>query len=64
MLSLSTDLRGQILQALSSDTLYLEAKAEIETGRTLEGRFSGYSLESDGLLRHQGKIYVPLSGDL
>jgi hypothetical protein len=64
MLSLSTDLRSQILQSLSSDTLYQEVKAELETGRALDGRFLGYSLESDGLLRHQGRIYVPLSNNL
>lgn len=31
----------------------------LESGRPLEGRFSCFSLEADGLLRHLGRIYVP-----
>ena len=38
-------------------------RAEIESRRTLEGRFSCYVLESDGLLHHMGCIYVPMLGD-
>ena len=52
------------MKALPSDTWYQEVRAEIESGRTLEGRFLGYVIESDGLLRHLGRIYVPMSGDL
>ena len=58
------DLRGHILEVLPSDTWYQEVRVEIESGRTLEGRFLGYSLEFDGLLRHLGHIYVPVLGDL
>lgn len=54
MLSLSTHLGSQILQILPLDTLYLKVKAEIESGRALEGRFLGYYLELEGLLRQQG----------
>ena len=39
-------------------------RAEIESRRTLEGRFLGYVLEFDGLLCHIGCIYVPVLGDL
>ena len=38
--------------------------SEINSGRFLEGKFLGYFLESDGLLRLSGKIYVPLQGEL
>ena len=62
--SLGVDLRGRILEALPSDTWYQEVRAEIESRRTLEGRFSGYVLEFDGIVHHMGHIYVPVSGDL
>ncbi len=38
--------------------------SEINSGRPLEGKFSSYVLESDGLLRHSGRIYVPLLDEL
>ena len=52
------------MEALPSDTWYQEVRVEIESRCTLEGRFLGYMLESDGLLRHMGRIYVPMLGDL
>ena len=64
MMSLGVDLWGRILEALPSDTWYQEVRVEIESKRTLEGIFSGHVLESDGLLHHMGRIYVPLLGDL
>ena len=63
-LSLGVDLWDRILEALPSDTWYHEVRTEIESRRTLEGRFLGYSLEFDGLLPHFVHIYVLVSGDL
>ena len=37
---------------------------ELDSGRPLEGKFSGYVLESDGLLRFSGRIYVPLQDEI
>ena len=64
VLSLGVDLWVRILEVLPSDTWYCKVRVEIESGRTLEGRFLGYFLESDGLLWHFGCIYVPMSSDL
>ena len=61
---LSVDLRSQILQALRTDSWYQEVCREINSGRPLEGKFSDYVLESDGLLRHSGRIYVSLLVEL
>ena len=36
----------------------------VQSQRPLEGKFAEYSLESDGLLRHRGRVYVPSTGDL
>ena len=33
-------------------------------GKPLEGKFLDYVLESDDLLRHSGRIYVPLLDEL
>lgn len=36
----------------------------MDSGRCLEGNFVGYIQESNGLLRHLGRIYVPLLDEL
>lgn len=53
-MTLSVDLRSRILQSLPRDTLYEEVSSMIESGRPLEGRFLGFFLEFDGLMRHKG----------
>lgn len=59
VVSLSVDLRSHILCALPLDVWYQEVITEVAIGRSLEGRYAGYSIDSDGLLRHLGCIYVP-----
>lgn len=63
-MSLSLDLRSRILSSLHSNVWYQEIIAEVSAGRAFEGRYAGYSVESDGLLRHLGRIYVPPSDGL
>ena len=63
-MTLSVALRSHILQTLLVDAWYQEVSSEINLGRALEDRFSGYSLEFDGLLCHTGRIYVPLLDEL
>lgn len=58
-LSLGVDLSERILGVLPRDTWYLDVRVVAESGRPLEGRYSGYTLESHCLLRHLGWIYVP-----
>lgn len=58
IVALEVDLRSQVLTTLSIDSLYQEVKAEIESGKALEGKFAGYLLEFDGLLRYLGHIYM------
>ncbi|XP_059073495.1 uncharacterized protein LOC131874232 [Cryptomeria japonica] len=48
----------------SCEDEFEEIIAEVTAGRALEGRYAGYSVELDGLLRHFGCIYVPLSDGL
>ena len=63
-MTLSVDLRRQNLQVLPTDSWYQEVSREIDSGRPMEGKFSGYVLESDGLLRFLGRIYVLLQDEL
>ncbi|KAH9326910.1 hypothetical protein KI387_007088, partial [Taxus chinensis] len=39
-------------------------REEIESQRPLKGKFDGFYLEADGLLRNRGWIYVPRDGGL
>ena len=63
-MTLSVDLKSQILQALPINSWYQEVCREIDSGRPLEGKFSDYVLESDGLLRHLRRIYALLVNEL
>ena len=59
-----TDLREQILQHLPADELYAEVSQIVHSQRPLEGKYSKYSLESNGLLCHGGCMYVTSIGGL
>lgn len=52
------------MQNLVSDPWYLDVKAIIGSGSSLEGIFEGYSISADGLLIYKGSVYVPKIGDL
>lgn len=58
VMTLSMDLRIHILKLLPLDAWYQEVRAEIDSGRVIEGIYVGYSLELDVLLCHLGHIYV------
>ena len=58
------DLKEKIMQNLNTDPWFLDVKAVIDSGSSLEGRFEGYSVNSDGLLTYKGNIYVPEVGEL
>lgn len=58
-LSLSVDLRSRFISALPSDAWYQEVNTDIALESPLEGRYTCYSLNSNGLLRHLGHINVP-----
>ena len=60
----STYLRECVLQHLPIDELYAEVSQVVHSQRSLEGKYSKYSLELDGLLRHRGRMYVPSIGGL
>ena len=61
---LTVDLKDKILQNLSVDHWFQDFKAVIDSGSILEGRFEGYSVNSEGLLLFRGSVYIPELGDL
>lgn len=63
-LTLSIDLKEKILQNLVLDPWFLDVKAVIDSGSSLEGRFKGYSISPKGLLWYRGSIYIPDVGDM
>ena len=58
------DLREHIMHHLLKDEFYVEVFQLVHSQRPLEGKFVDYSLDSEGLLRHKGCIYVPSNSDL
>lgn len=52
------------MQNLVTNPWFLDVKVVLESGSTLEGRFEGYSINTDGLLIYKGSIYIPEVGEL
>lgn len=63
-LTLQLDLRGRILEHLPEDRFYEGARQMLESQGSLEGRYSGCVLETDGLLRFHRRIYMPKDDEL
>ena len=64
LLALKVNLREQILEKLFEDSWYLKVISVIQNGKQIEPKFEGYVLEPDGLLRFQGRMYVPKEGGI
>jgi hypothetical protein len=59
VLPLQTTLCENILTLQHEDDWYTEVKDFIGQNTMMVPRYEGYSLDSDGLLRFRGQIYVP-----
>jgi hypothetical protein len=64
VLPLQTNLREKILTLQHDDDWYTEVKDFIGQNTMMVPRYEGYSLDSDGLLRFRGRIYVPPNDEL
>jgi hypothetical protein len=53
-----------VLGKLLGDSWYLKATSTLQSGRQLDPKYEGYILEVDGLLRYQGRMYIPEGGDI
>jgi hypothetical protein len=61
---LKVNLREHVLGKLLEVSWYLKVTSTLQSGRKLDPKYEGYSLEEDGLLRYQGRMYIPKGGDI
>jgi hypothetical protein len=53
-----------VLTQLQGDSWYLKVTSNLQSGRQLDPKYEGYSLEADRLLRYRGRMYIPEDGDI
>jgi hypothetical protein len=59
VIPLQANLRENILTIQFDDDWYKEVKEIIEQDTMMVPRFEGYTLDNDGLMRYNNRIYVP-----
>jgi hypothetical protein len=64
LIPLEVNLREHVLMQLQGDGWYLEVTSNLQSGRQLDPKYEGYSLEVDRLLRYRGRMYIPEDGDI
>jgi hypothetical protein len=64
LVPLKVNLRECVLTQLLGDSWYLKVTSNLESGKQLDPKYDGYSLEEDGLLRYRGRMYIPEGGDI
>jgi hypothetical protein len=64
LVPLKFNLRERVLGKLLGDSWYLKVTSTLHSGRQLYPKYEGYILEEDGLLRYQGRMYIPEGGDI
>eukprot|EP00253_Pinus_taeda_P028742 PITA_28742 len=64
LIPIKVDLRQRVLDRLIKDSWYLKVRASLEGIKAKESKFEGYELESDGILRFHGRMYIPDDKDL
>jgi hypothetical protein len=63
LVPLKFNLRERVLTELLGDSWYLKVTSNLQSGRQLDPKYDGYSLEADGLLRYRGRMYINEGGD-
>jgi hypothetical protein len=58
------NLQENILSLQIDDDWYKKAKDNIEQDSMMIPKYDGYSLDSDGIIRYNGRIYVPPNDEL
>jgi hypothetical protein len=64
LIPLKVNLREHVLTQLQGDSWYLKVTSNLQSGRQLDPKYEGYSLEADRLLRYRGRMYIPENGDI
>ena len=64
LVPLKVNMRERVLTQLLGNSWHLKVTSNLQSGRQLDPKYEGYSLEADGLLRYRGRMYVPEGGDI
>jgi hypothetical protein len=64
LVPLKVNLREHVLTQLLGDSWYLKVTSNLQSGRQLDPKYEGYSLEADGILRYRGRMYIHEGGDI
>jgi hypothetical protein len=59
LVPLKVNLRERVLGKILGDSWYLKVTSNLQSGRKLDPKYEGYSMEEDGLLRYRGRMYIP-----
>jgi hypothetical protein len=64
LVPLKVNLRECVLGKRLGDSWYLKVTSTLQSGRQLDPKYEGYILEAYGLLRYQGRMYIPEGRDI
>jgi hypothetical protein len=64
LVPLKVNLRERVLMQLQGDNWYLKVTSNLQSGRQLDPKYEGYSMEADELLRYWGRMYILDDGDI
>src|ERR1700678_2157013 len=64
LVTLKVSLREHVLTQLLGDSWYLKVTSNLQSGRRIDPKYEGYNLETDELLRYQGRMYILENGDI
>lgn len=64
LVPLKVNFREHVLGQLPGDSWYLKVTSTLQSGRKLDPKYERYSLEENGLLIYQGRMYILEGGDI
>jgi hypothetical protein len=64
LVALKVNPRERLLTQILGDSLYLKVTSNLQSGRKLDPTYEGYRLEEYGILRYQGRMYIPEGADI
>jgi hypothetical protein len=64
LVPLKFNLRERVLGKLLGDSWYRKVTSTLQSGRQVDQKYEGYSMDVDGLLRYQIRMYILESGDI
>ena len=62
--TIQVNLYDQIREQSGNDQWYTEIRSSLERGKSTPTKTEGYSIDHEGLLRFQGRVYIPANEEL